>query len=147
MLEGAQAGLSWITILRKREGYRKAYDDFDVQKVASYDESKIEELLINPDIVRNKLKVRSSVNNAKLFMEIQKEFGSFDSYIWSFTDGKQIINSWEEISQMPVTSELSDNVSRDLKKRGFKFTGSTIIYSYLQAVGILNDHTIWCSFR
>ena len=147
VLEGAQAGLSWITILRKREGYRKAYDDFDVQKVASYDESKIEELLINPDIVRNKLKVRSSVNNAKLFMEIQKEFGSFDSYIWSFTDGKQIINSWEEISQMPVTSELSDNVSRDLKKRGFKFSGSTIISSYLQAVGIINDHTIWCSFR
>ena len=147
VLEGAQAGLSWITILRKREGYRKAYDDFDVQKVASYDESKIEELLINPDIVRNKLKVRSSVNNAKLFMEIQKEFGSFDSYIWSFTDGKQIINRWEDISQMPVTSELSDNVSRDLKKRGFKFTGSTIIYSYLQAVGIINDHTIWCSFR
>ena len=147
VLEGAQAGLSWITILRKREGYRKAYDDFDVQKVASYDESKIEELLINPDIVRNKLKVRSSVNNAKLFMEIQKEFGSFDSYIWSFTDGNQIINNWEDISQMPVTSELSDNVSRDLKKRGFKFTGSTIIYSYLQAVGIINDHTIWCSFR
>ena len=147
VLEGAQAGLSWITILRKREGYRKAYDDFDVQTVASYDESKIEELLINPDIVRNKLKVRSSVNNAKLFMEIQKEFGSFDSYIWSFTDGKQIINSWEEISQMPVTSELSDNVSRDLKKRGFKFTGSTIIYSYLQAVGIINDQTTWCSFR
>ena len=147
VLEGAQAGLSWITILRKREGYRKAYDDFDVQKVASYDESKIEELLINPDIVRNKLKVRSSVNNAKLFMEIQKEFGSFDSYIWSFTDGKQIINSWEEISQMPVTSELSDNVRREHKKRGFKFTGSTIIYSYLQAVGIINDHTIWCSFR
>ena len=147
VLEGAQAGLSWITILRKREGYRKAYDDFDVQKVASYDESKIEELLINPDIVRNKLKVRSSVNNAKLFMEIQKEFGSFDSYIWSFTDGKQIINSWEDISQVPVTSALSDAVSRDLKKRGFKFTGSTIIYSYLQAVGIINDHTIWCSFR
>ena len=147
VLEGAQAGLSWITILRKREGYRKAYDDFDVQKVASYDESKIEELLINPDIVRNKLKVRSSVNNAKLFMEIQKEFGSFDSHRWSFTDGKQIINSWEEISQVPVTSELSDTVSRDLKKRGFKFTGSTIIYSYLQAVGIINDHTIWCSFR
>ena len=147
VLEGAQAGLSWITILRKREGYRKAYDDFDVQKVASYDESKIEELLINPDIVRNKLKVRSSVNNAKLFMEIQKEFGSFDSYIWSFTDGKQIINRWEDISQMPVTSELSDNVSRDLKKRGFKFTGSTIIYSYLQAVGIINDHTTWCGFR
>ena len=147
VLEGAQAGLSWITILRKREGYRKAYDDFDVQKVASYDESKIEELLINPDIVRNKLKVRSSVNNAKLFMEIQKEFGSFDSYIWSFTDGKQIINSWEEISQMPVTSELSDNARRDLKKRGFNFTASTIIYSYLQAVGIINDHTIWCSFR
>lgn len=147
VLEGAQAGLSWITILRKREGYRKAYDDFDVQKVASYDESKIEELLLNPDIVRNKLKVRSSVNNARLFMEIQKEFGSFDSYIWGFTQGKQIINSWEDISQVPVTSELSDDVSRDLKKRGFKFTGSTIIYSYLQAVGIINDHTIWCSFR
>ena len=147
VLEGAQAGLSWITILRKREGYRKAYDDFDVQKVASYDESKIEELLLNPDIVRNKLKVRSSVNNARLFIEIQKEFGSFDRYIWSFTDGKQIINSWQDISQVPVTSEISDAVSRDLKKRGFKFTGSTIIYSYLQAVGIINDHTIWCSFR
>lgn len=147
VLEGAQAGLSWITILRKREGYRRAYDDFDVQKVAFYDESKIEELILNPDIVRNKLKVRSSVNNARLFIEIQKEFGSFDRYIWSFTDGKQIINRWEDISQVPVTSELSDAVSRDLKKRGFKFTGSTIIYSYLQAVGIINDHTIWCSFR
>jgi len=147
VLEGAQAGLSWITILRKREGYKKAYDDFDFQKVALYDEAKIEELLLNPGIVRNKLKVRSSINNARLFMDVQKEFGSFDSYIWGFTDNLQVKNNWEDISQMPVTSELSDKVSKDLKKRGFKFTGSTIMYSYLQAVGIINDHMVWCSFK
>ena len=147
ILEGAQAGLSWITILRKRAGYRMAYDDFDVQKVALYDEEKIEALISNPDIVRNRLKIRSSVNNARLFMDIQREFGSFDSYIWGFADNRQIINCWEDISEIPVTSELSDRISRDLKKRGFKFTGSTIIYSYLQAVGIINDHMTWCSFR
>ncbi|WP_028830262.1 DNA-3-methyladenine glycosylase I [Proteocatella sphenisci] len=147
LLEGAQAGLSWITILRKREGYKKAYDDFDFQKVADYDEEKIDELLLNPGIVRNKLKVRSSINNARLFMDIQKEFGSFDSYIWGFTDNLQVENNWDDVSQMPATSELSDKVSKDLKKRGFKFTGSTIMYSYLQAVGIINDHMVWCGFR
>lgn len=147
VLEGAQAGLSWITILRKREGYKKAYDDFDVEKVADYGEEKIDELLLNPGIVRNKLKVRSSINNARLFMDIQKEFGSFDSYIWGFTDNLQVENNWEDVSQMPATSELSDKVSKDLKKRGFKFTGSTIMYSYLQAVGIINDHMVWCGFR
>lgn len=147
ILEGAQAGLSWITILRKRLGYKKAYDGFDVKKVADYDEDKIQELIQNPDIVRNRLKIRSSVNNAKLFMEIQKEYGSFDSYIWGFTDNEQIVNKWENMEDMPVTSELSDRVSKELKKKGFKFVGSTIIYSYLQAVGIINDHMLWCSFR
>ncbi|MGB5823654.1 MAG: DNA-3-methyladenine glycosylase I [Proteocatella sp.] len=147
ILEGAQAGLSWITILKKRLGYRNAYDGFDVQRVADYDEDKIQELLQNPEIVRNRLKVRSSVNNARLFMEIQKDYGSFDSYIWGFTDNKQIVNNWENIKDMPATSELSDIISKDLKKKGFKFVGSTIIYSYLQAVGIINDHMLWCSFR
>lgn len=147
ILEGAQAGLSWITILRKREAYQKAYDGFDVNKIADYDENKIQELLQNSAIARNKLKIRSSVNNAKLFIEIQKEYGSFDKYIWSFSDNKQIVNNWENMSEAPVTSDLSDKISKDLKKRGFKFVGSTIIYSYLQAVGIINDHMIWCDFR
>lgn len=147
ILEGAQAGLSWITILRKREGYKKAYDGFDVKKVSSYDEEKILELLQNPEIVRNKLKVRSSVNNARLFMEIQNEYGSFDNYIWGFTDNKQIVNNWKTVNEMPATSDLSDKISKNLKKRGFKFTGSTIIYSYLQAVGIIDDHVLECSFK
>lgn len=144
VLESAQAGLSWITILRKRENYRKAYDNFDPTKVASYSEEKINELLQNQGIVRNRRKIESSINNAKMFLNIQKEFGSFDNYIWKFVDFKPVINKWESIYDVPATSELSDMVSKDLKKRGFKFLGSTIIYSHLQATGIINDHILSC---
>ena len=147
VLETAQAGLSWITVLRRREGYRKAFEGFDPENVARYGEPKIASLVEDTGIIRNRKKVESAVSNAGAFLRVQEAFGSFSAYLWSFTDGKQIINSWQDISQVPVTSEISDAVSRDLKKRGFKFTGSTIIYSYLQAVGIINDHTIWCSFR
>jgi DNA-3-methyladenine glycosylase I len=144
ILEGAQAGLSWLTILKRRDTYRKAYNGFDPAVVAKYDESKIQELLKDPGIIRNKLKVRASVNNAKLFLDIQKEFGSFDKYIWGFTNGKVVKNSWTKLSDIPAKTELSDKISSDLKKRGFKFTGSTIIYAHLQAAGIVNDHVIDC---
>lgn len=144
VLESAQAGLSWITILRKRENYRKAYDDFDVVKVSQYDEAKILELMQNPGIIRNRKKIEASINNASRFIEIQKEFGSFDSYIWSFVNNKPLVNSWSDISEVPATSELSDRISRDLKKRGFRFLGSTIIYAHLQAIGIINDHLTSC---
>ncbi len=144
ILEGAQAGLSWLTILKRREHYRKVYDGFDPAKVAKYSEEKIQELLSDPGIIRNKLKVRASVNNAKLFLEIQKEFGSFDKYIWGFTNGKTVKNSWKSLSEVPAKTSLSDKISIDLKKRGFKFTGSTIIYAQLQASGIVNDHLIDC---
>jgi len=144
ILEGAQAGLSWLTILKRREHYRKVYDGFDPSLVAQYTEEKMQELLSDPGIIRNKLKVRASVNNAKLFLEIQKEFGSFDKYIWKFTNGKTVKNSWKSLSELPAKTELSDRISSDLKKRGFKFTGSTIIYAHLQASGIVNDHLISC---
>ena len=144
ILEGAQAGLSWLTILKRRDTYRIAYDGFDPFIVAQYDESKIQKLLQDPGIIRNKLKVRASVNNAKLFLNIQEEFGSFNSYIWGFTNGKTIKNSWEKLSEVPAKTELSDKISLDLKKRGFKFTGSTIIYAHLQAAGIVNDHLTDC---
>jgi DNA-3-methyladenine glycosylase I len=144
VLESAQAGLSWITILRKRENYRKAYDDFDFIKVAQYDEVKVNELIQDQGIVRNKLKISASINNARMFLEIQEEFGSFDNYIWAFVDNNPLINHWETLSQVPATSELSDKVSKDLKKRGFKFLGSTIIYAHLQATGIINDHITSC---
>lgn len=144
VLESAQAGLNWLTILKKRENYRKAYDDFEVSKVAQYDEYKIEELIQNAGIIRNRKKIEASINNAKLFLEIQKEFGSFDKYIWGFVDYKPVINHFEDISKVPATSELSDKISLDLKKRGFKFLGSTIIYSQLQATGIINDHLVNC---
>lgn len=144
ILEGAQAGLSWSTILKKREGYRKAFDGFDVEKVGRYDEDKIQALLNNPEIVRNKLKVRSAVSNAQKFIEVQEEFGSFNAYIWSFVDGKPINNHWESLSQVPATTDISDRLSKDLKKRGFKFVGSTIIYAHMQAVGMVNDHVINC---
>jgi len=143
-LESAQAGLSWSTILAKREGYLKAFDNFDVEKVASYSEEKIEILLQNPDIVRNKLKVKATVNNAKIILEIQKEYGSFDAYMWSFVEGKTIQNSWKEASEVPASTALSDAMSRAMKKRGFKFVGSTICYAYMQAVGMVNDHTVDC---
>ncbi len=144
ILEGAQAGLSWLTILKRRDNYRKLYDSFDPEIVAAYDENKIQSLLDNPGIIRNRLKVRSSVSNAKLFLEIQKEFGSFDNYIWSYTNGKTVKNSWKTLAEVPAKTELSDKISADLKKRGFKFTGSTIIYAHLQAAGIVNDHLTNC---
>ena len=143
VLESFQAGLSWITILKKREAFREAFDDFDVIKVSQYDETKILSLMSNQKIVRNQLKIRAAVNNAKIFIQIQQEFGSFSNYIWSFTDGKIIYN---ENDELPTTSSLSDQISADLKKRGMKFVGSTIIYSYLQAMGVINDHETTCDF-
>jgi len=143
-LESAQAGLSWITILKKRENYRKAYDNFDLKKVARYGEAKKAKLLADPGIIRNRLKIESSIVNAQKFLEIQKEFGSFSNYIWAFVDGKPIVGKWKSIHDIPPTTELSDRVSKDLKKRGFKFLGSTTIYSHLQAAGIVNDHLVSC---
>jgi len=143
-LESAQAGLSWHTILAKREGYLKAFDNFDVQKVAAYSEKKIETLLQNPAIIRNKLKVYATVNNANIILDIQKEYGSFDAYIWSFVEGKTIQNAWEKASEVPASTALSDAMSKAMKKKGFKFVGSTICYAYMQAVGMVNDHTVDC---
>lgn len=144
LLETFQAGLSWITVLRKRENFRNAFDHFDYHKIAFYDEGKIQELLQDTGIVRNKLKVRAAVSNAKAFMEVQKEFGSFDKYIWSFVDGTPIQNHWASTKELPATTEISDILSKDLKKRGFKFVGSTIVYAHMQATGMVNDHTIDC---
>ena len=144
ILEGAQAGLSWSTILKKREGYQKAFAFFDPVKVARFTPAKIEKLLQNPGIVRNKLKVNAAVNNAKRFLEVQKEFGSFDKYIWGFVGGKQKLNKWKSMKQLPATSTESDTLSQDLKKRGFKFVGSTIMYAHMQACGLINDHLVDC---
>ena len=144
ILEGAQAGLSWSTILKRRDGYRSAFANFDAHEVATFNESKIESLLLDPGIIRNKLKVKSAVTNAMAFLEVQKEFGSFDTYIWSFVGGKPIVNSWKSMGQIPATSKESDALSKDLKKRGFKFVGSTIIYAHMQACGLVNDHTTDC---
>ncbi len=144
ILEGAQAGLSWATVLKKREGYRRAFADFDVEKVAAYNEAQIQELILNPEIIRNKLKIRGSVLNAKQFIEVQKEFGTFDNYIWSFVNGKPIINHWKKMENCPATTKESDALSKDLKKRGFKFVGSTIIYAHMQACGLVNDHLVSC---
>jgi DNA-3-methyladenine glycosylase I len=144
ILEGAQAGLSWSTILKKRENYRLAFDLFDAKKISKYGDKKIEELLNNPGIVRNKLKIGSTIRNAKIFLEIQKEHGSFREYIWSFVDGKPIVNRFQELKDIPAKSEISDNMSKDLKKRGFNFVGSTICYAFMQAVGMVNDHTVDC---
>ncbi len=144
ILEGAQAGLSWDTVLRKRENYRKAFDDFDYRKIALYDEKKCAELLQNEGIIRNRLKIASAVRNAKAFMEIQKEFGSFDKYIWDFVGGKPIVNRWKNLSEVPASTETSDAMSKDLKKRGFNFVGSTIMYAFMQACGLTNDHLVSC---
>jgi DNA-3-methyladenine glycosylase I len=144
ILEGAQAGLSWAMILKKREGYRKAFADFDPVKVARFTEKRIEKILLDPGIVRNRLKVNAAVNNAKRFLEVQKEFGSFDKYIWGFVDGKPIINRWKSIKQIRPTTKISDALSKDLIKRGFKFVGSTVIYSHMQACGLVNDHLVDC---
>ncbi len=144
ILEGAQAGLSWSTILKKREGYRKAFDNFQAKKIARYSEKKIVRLLSNPEIVRNKLKVNAAVTNARAFLDIQDEFGSFDNYIWKFVGGRTIHNSWKKLSEIPSSSPESDAMSKDLKKRGFKFVGTTICYAFMQAVGMVNDHTVDC---
>jgi len=144
ILEGAQAGLNWMTILRRREGYRRAFDDFDYTKIVKYNQKKIDELLQDTGIIRNRLKIHSTILNAKIFLEIQKEFGSFDSYIWAFVDNKPIMNNFSEWKEAPSKTEISDSISKDLKKRGMKFVGSTIIYAYMQAVGMVNDHLVTC---
>jgi DNA-3-methyladenine glycosylase I len=144
ILEGAQAGLSWSTILNKRENYRKAFDGFEVERVARYDRRKVERLLRDPGIVRNKLKIASTIANAKAFLRVQKEFGSFDRYIWQFVGGKPRVNSPKSMKQVPARTEESDAMSKDLKKRGFNFVGSTICYAFMQAVGMVNDHVVEC---
>jgi len=140
----AQAGLSWDTILRKRENYRKAFDGFDVNKVARYTDKKVEKLLQDEGIIRNRLKIASAISNARAFLAVQNEFGSFDKYIWSFVDGKPIVNRLKESSQVPAKTEVSDAISKDLKKRGFNFVGSTIMYAFMQATGMVNDHLVSC---
>ena len=144
ILETFQAGLSWITILKKRENFRLAFDQFDYQKIALYNETKIQELLQDAGIIRNQLKVRSAVANAIAFMEVQQEFGSFSKYIWQFTDGKPIINTPQHLKEVPATTPLSDAISKDLKKRGFRFVGSTVVYAHMQATGMLDDHVADC---
>jgi len=144
VLESAQAGLSWLTVLRKRENYRAAYLDFDPKKVAKFGPEKIAELMKNEGLIRNLKKIEASINNAARFLEIQKEFGSFDDYIWGFTGRKPVVNKWRTLKELPAKTELSDEVSKDLKKRGFKFLGSTVIYAHLQATGIINDHLTDC---
>ena len=144
LLDGAQAGLSWETILRKREGYREAFDGFDAKAIASYGEDKIAELLNNPGIVRNRLKVRAFVSNAQAFLDLQQRSGSLDAYLWDFVGGKPLRNAWTGDDQIPAKTELSDNVSADLKRHGFKFVGSTIVYAFLQAAGLVNDHLVSC---
>lgn len=144
ILEGAQAGLSWATILKRRDGYRAAFADFDPEELAQFSQEKVEALLLDPGIIRNRLKVQGTVINAQKFLEVQKEFGSFDKYIWSFVGGKPIVNTRKSIKDVPATSPESDALSKDLKKRGFKFVGSTIMYAYMQACGLVNDHTTDC---
>lgn len=144
ILDGFQAGLSWATIINKRENFRKAFDNFDPKKVARYTEKKMEKLLNDPGIIRNKLKIYSSVSNAKAFLKVQEEFGTFDKYIWQFTGGKTIKNNFESLSQVPPKTKESDAMSKDLLSRGFKFVGSTICYAYMQAAGMVNDHLVTC---
>ncbi len=148
ILEGAQAGLSWITILRRRENYRKAFADFDVQKVAKFNEKDVERLMNDAGIIRNTLKVKGAITNAKLFIEIQKEFGSFSNYIWGFMPGgKPLVNDWKDHRNAPARTDLSDAIAKDMKKRGFKFFGTTICYAHMQATGMVNDHVIGCIAR
>ena len=144
VLDAFQAGLSWKTVLHKRENFRKAMDGFDFLKIAFYDQVKINDLLGDPGIIRNKAKIHGTIQNARCFIEVQKEFGSFDTYIWSFTGGKTLVNKWVTPGELPAKSELSDRISKDLVKRGFKFVGSTICYAFLQAAGIVNDHLTTC---
>ena len=144
ILEGMQAGLSWATVLNKREAFRDAFDGFDPKKVALYSDAKIQELIANEGIIRNRLKINAAVINAKLFLEVVEKYGSFDKFIWEYVDYKPIAGHWEKIEDLPITTPLSDKISKDLKKMGFKFVGSTIIYSFMQAVGIVNDHKRSC---
>ncbi|MCO4844535.1 MAG: DNA-3-methyladenine glycosylase I [Sulfurovum sp.] len=144
ILEGAQAGLSWLTILKKRENYRKAFHSFDYETIANYDEADIERLLSDPGIVRNRLKIESAIKNARGVITIQKEFGSLDAYLWNYVDGTPILNEWKSMAELPVKTEISEMMSKDLKKRGFNFVGPTICYAFMQAVGMVNDHTTDC---
>ncbi|MFO8000913.1 MAG: DNA-3-methyladenine glycosylase I [Marinilabilia sp.] len=144
VLETFQAGLSWLTILRKRENFREAFDDFDYEKVARYGEEKQNQLLQNKGIIRNRLKIQAAVNNARAFMKVREEFGSFSRYIWGFVDGTPIVNHFKRMEEVPATTPLSDQISKDLKKRGFKFVGSTIVYAHMQATGMVNDHIVGC---
>lgn len=144
VLESAQAGLSWLTVLRKRENYRRLYDGFDPEKVARYEEKKVRELMSDSGIIRNRKKIEASINNATRFLEIRDEFGSFSDYLWGFTGGVPVTNAWEKLSEIPASTELSVTVSRDLKKRGFRFMGPTIVYAHLQATGVVNDHLVSC---
>lgn len=144
VLESFQAGLSWYTILKKRENFRVAFDDFNFKKIADYSDDKIEELLNDAGIVRNKLKILATINNAQRFLEVQKEFGSFSKYLWNFVDGEPIINHPKTLKEVPATTEISDDLSKDLKKRGFKFLGSTVVYAFMQAIGMVNDHVEEC---
>ncbi|NHJ20715.1 MAG: DNA-3-methyladenine glycosylase I [Candidatus Lokiarchaeota archaeon] len=144
ILEGMQAGLSWNTILKKRVNFKNAFDDFDYEKIVKYSEKKVEELMQNEGIIRNRLKIQSIITNAKAFIKVQEEFGSFDNYIWGFVNYKQIQNSWKNLEELPSSTDLSNSISKDMKKRGFKFIGTTIIYAFLQAIGVVNDHTTNC---
>lgn len=144
VLESFQAGLSWYTILKKRENFKKAFDDFNYDIIATYSEDKVEDLMNNAGIIRNRLKILATINNAQRFQEVQKEFGSFSKYIWSFVDGKPIVNHPKTLSDVPATTEISDALSKDLKKRGFKFLGSTVVYAHMQATGMVNDHLVDC---
>ena len=144
ILEGAQAGLTWQTVLNKRKGYRKAFDNFDPVKISKYTGKKVNKLLKNEEIIRNRLKILAAINNAKKFLEVKKEFGSFDKYIWRFVNNKPIVNKYKKISDLPSRTDISDKMSKDLKKRGFKFVGSTICYAFMQAVGMVNDHEVNC---
>ena len=144
ILETFQAGLSWITVLRKRENFRKAFDQFDYRKIIRYDEKKIASLLQDEGIIRNQLKVRATITNAKAFMEVQKEFGSFSNYLWGFVEEKTIVNTLKSMDEAPANTPLSDTISKDLKKRGFKFVGTTVVYAFMQAIGMVNDHLVSC---
>jgi len=144
VLEGAQAGLSWSTILRKREGYRRAFDNFDARKISKYSESAVSRLLTNSEIIRNRLKINATITNARAFLQVQKEFGSFDNYIWQFVNGRPVQNRWRRIADIPSHTPESDAMSNDLIKRGFKFVGTTICYAFMQAVGMVNDHVVSC---
>lgn len=144
ILEGAQAGLSWITVLRKRENYREAFDQFNPEKIARYNNKKIKQLLENPGIIRNKLKIEAAINNAKLFLEIVQQEGSFSEYLWGFVEGKPIINAWKKLSDVPAKTPIAEVMSKNLQKKGFKFVGPTICYAFMQAVGMVNDHTKGC---